>query len=357
MANVAALTPLHTTAGIMRQVLIATLPGLAASTWFFGWGVFINVLLCAATAVAGEAGLLRLRHRPLQVHRGGYFFLGDGSALVTGVLLGLALPPLAPWWLPVLGAGFAVIVAKHLYGGLGHNLFNPAMAGLAMLLVSFPLPMSRWLLPQPLVADGVALPGLWQSVQAVFPIVAPPMLDGLTGATPLAAMRDHSGLELAQLYQADPLFAQAALAGVGWEWVNLGFLVGGIWLLYRRVFRWHAPVAMLAALALMALLFYDGGSSVSRGSVIFHLLSGATMLGAFFIVTDPVTCASSTRGRVLGGALVGVLIFVLRGWGRYPDGVAFAVLLMNCVAPLIDRYTVPRSYGQPPRRRLPRRPD
>ncbi len=341
----------HTTAGIMGQVLVALLPGLAASTWFFGWGVLINVVLCAATAVVCEAALLRLRQRPLDVHRGGYFFLGDGSALVTGVLLGLALPPLAPWWLPMLGSGFAVIIAKHLYGGLGHNLFNPAMAGYAMLLVAFPLPLSLWLLPQPLVAADAALPGLWQSLQAVFPPFAPPALDGLTGATPLAAMRHHNGLELAQLYQTDPLFAHGWLAGVGWEWANLGFLGGGLWLLYRRVFSWHAPVAMLAALAFMALLFYDDGSSVSRGSVIFHLLSGASMLGAFFILTDPVTCASSTRGRLLGGALVGVLVFVLRAWGRYPDGIAFAILLMNCAAPLIDRYTVPRSYGQPPRRR------
>lgn len=337
----------QTVAWVMQQVLLATLPGLVAMLWYFGWGSLINVLLAALTAIACEVGALGLRARRLGFRRGDPLLLGDRSALLTGVLLGLALPPLAPWWLPVLGAMFAIIIAKHLYGGLGHNLFNPAMAGYAMLLVSFPLAMSTWPLPRPLLPAGGALPGLWQSLESVFPAVAAAPVDGFTGATPLDALRHNTGLLVAQFYAANPLFRESHWAAVGWEWVNLGFLAGGAWLLYRRVFSWHAPVAMLAALGLMALLFFDGGSSVSEGSVVFHLLSGATMMGAFFIVTDPVTCASSRRGRLLCGALTGVLVFALRAWGHYPDGVAFAVLLMNCAAPLIDRYTVPRSYGQP----------
>ncbi|MGK2915966.1 MAG: RnfABCDGE type electron transport complex subunit D, partial [Porticoccaceae bacterium] len=333
----------RTTDWIMRQVSLATLPGLIALCGFFGWGSLINVLLAAATAVACEALVLRLRARPLAVCLGGSWGVGDGSALLTGILLGLALPPLAPWSLPVLGAAFAIVIVKHLYGGLGHNLFNPAMAGYAMLLVAFPLAMNTWPLPQPLLADGHSLPGLWQSLQTVFPVLGTAAIDGLTGATPLDTLRHNSGLLMAQLYAQNPLFVHGDWAGVGWEWVNLGFLAGGVWLLYQRIFSWHAPVAMLAALALMALLFYDNGSSVSKGSVVFHLLSGGTLLGAFFIVTDPVTGASSARGRLIGGALTGVLVFALRAWSRYPDGIAFAVLLMNCAAPLIDRYSVPRS--------------
>ena len=334
----------HTTVGVMAQVLLATLPGLVALTLFFGWGTLINIALAATAAMLCEAGITQLRGMPPGLP------WGDGSALVTAVLLGLALPPLAPWWLPVLGSGFAIVIAKHLYGGLGQNLFNPAMAGYAMLLVSFPLLMSRWPLPMPVLADGVLAPGLIQSLSMVL-LPGAPELDGLTGATPLEAFRHHSGLLVAQFYAEQPLFRAGHWAGVGWEWVNVGFLAGGVWLLYRRIVSWHAPVAMLMTLSLLALLCYDGGSSVSKGSPIFHLFSGATMLGAFFIVTDPATCAGSRAGRLLCGALTGALVFLLRTRGHYPDGVAFAVLLMNCAAPLIDHYTVPRGFGGPRHRR------
>lgn len=343
-------------AEVMAQVLLATLPGLVALTLFFGWGTLINIALAATAAVLCEAGITRLRGMPpgLRWGRGGpacpRLPWGDGSTLVTAVLLGVALPPLAPWWLPALGSGFAIVVAKHLYGGLGQNLFNPAMAGYAMLLVSFPLLMSRWPLPMPVLADGVMAPGPIQSLSMVL-LPAAPALDGLTGATPLEVFRHHSGLLVAQLYAEHPLFRAGRWAGVGWEWVNVGFLAGGAWLLYRRIISWHAPVAMLMTLCLLALLFYDGGSSVSKGSPLFHLFSGATMLGAFFIVTDPATCAGSRAGRLLCGALTGALVFLLRSRGHYPDGVAFAVLLMNCAAPLIDHYTVPRGFGWPRRQR------
>jgi len=345
-----------TTVTLMAQVLLATLPGLLALTLFFGWGTLINIVLAATAAMLCEAGVTRLRgiSPGLRWGRGGpagpRLPWGDGSTLVTAVLLGLALPPLAPWWLPVLGTAFAVIVAKHLYGGLGQNPFNPAMAGYAMLLVSFPLLMSRWPLPLPVLADGVLAPGPIQSLHRVL-LPGAAVFDGLTGATPLEAFRHHSGLLVAQLYAEHPLYRAGHWAGVGWEWVNVGFLAGGIWLLYRRIISWHAPVAMLITLSLLALLFYDGGSSVSKGSPLFHLFSGATMLGAFFIVTDPATCAGSRTGRLLCGALTGALVFLLRTRGHYPDGVAFAVLLMNCAAPLIDHYTLPRGFGGPRRRR------
>ena len=132
---------------------------------------------------------------------------------------------------------------------------------------------------------------------------------------------------------------------MGWEWANIAFLLGGAWLMYRKIFTWHAPVAMLLSLAVMASLFYDGGSSASGGSPLFHLLSGATMFGAFFIVTDPVTSAVSVRGRLIYGALIGVLVYIIRVKGNYPDAIAFAVLIMNFAAPFIDHYTQPRTYG------------
>ncbi|WP_461481210.1 electron transport complex subunit RsxD [Porticoccus sp.] len=333
------------TAAVMRLVLLATLPGLLALTAFFGWGSLINILIAATVAVSLEALVMRLRQRPLM------FYLGDYSALVTAVLLGLALPPLAPWWVVVIGSSFAILIAKHLYGGLGYNPFNPAMVGYVVLLISFPVQMTAWPAPLPLYPEGVTAPGFWESLQIVFPLLSPEQVDAVTAATPLDTFKHNSGLLVAQLYQQTPLFSRAHWAGLGWEWVNLAFLAGGCLLLARRVFTWHAPVAMLTSLGLCAALFYDSGSSASHGSPLMHLLSGGTMLGAFFIVTDPVTSATSNRGRLIYGALIGILTFIIRSWGSYPDAVAFSVLLMNFAAPLIDNYTLPRTYGhQKPRR-------
>lgn len=332
-----------TTGAVMHRVLVAALPGVAAMVWYFGPGTLIQIALAGSAALAAEAMVLRLRRLPLRPT------LADGSALVTGVLIGIALPPLAPWWLAVAGSTFAILVAKHPYGGLGCNLFNPAMAAYAALLVSFPDAMSQWPGPRPLLSEG-ALPGLLDALWLIFTgqSAAP---DGFTMATPLELFRHNSGLMVRQFQVAHPLFARGDLAGVGWETVNLGFLAGGIYLLARRVITWHAPVAMLTALVLLALLCNDGGSSASQGPPSLHLFSGATMLGAFFIVTDPVTTAASNRGRLLCGLLTGVLVFAIRAWGGYPDGVAFAVLLMNLAVPLIDRITVPRAYGQVPAQR------
>jgi Na+-translocating ferredoxin:NAD+ oxidoreductase subunit D len=333
------------TGKIMRLVLLATLPGLLALTWYFGWGSLINVVLASVVALTTEAVIVAIRKRPV------LFYLRDNSALVTACLLGLALPPLAPWWLVVIGTFFAIAIAKHLYGGMGFNPFNPAMVGYVVLLISFPVQMTTWITPRELLPGNVSLPGLWESLQIVFPLLGNPAVDGFTGATPLDSFKQYNGLLVEQIYRLQPLFSEAELASVGWEWVNLGFLAGGLWLLYMRVFTWHAPVAMLGSLALMSALFYGGGSSTSGGPPLMHLLSGATMLGAFFIVTDPVTSAASNLGKLIYGACIGVLIYIIRVWGNYPDAVAFAVLLMNLAAPLIDNYTLPRTYGHSKRRK------
>jgi Na+-translocating ferredoxin:NAD+ oxidoreductase subunit D len=318
---------------IMRLVIVATVPGLLALTLFFGWGSLFNVALASITAVACEALVMKLRGRPVM------FYLRDCSALVTGVLLGLALPPYCPWWLVVVGSVTAIILAKQLYGGMGFNPFNPAMVGYVVLLISFPVPMTQWAAPAGVLADHVGFIEGMRQIWAGVPI------DGYSAATPLDVVKQNSSLLLEDLYSADPTLREGQWAGAGWEWVNIGFLLGGIFLLYQRVFTWHAPVSMLAALTVMAVIFYDGGSSHSGGSPLFHLLSGATMLGAFFIVTDPVTSAVSNRGRIVYGASIGVLLYVMRYWSNYPDAIAFAVLLMNFAAPFIDYYTVPRTYG------------
>ncbi len=329
----------QSTQRVMQHLLLATLPGLLTLTWFFGWGSLINIVIASLTALACEATIVTLRKRPV------WFYLRDCSALVTAVLIGLALPPLAPWWVAVVGTVFAIVIAKHLYGGMGYNPFNPAMVGYVVLLISFPLEMTTWPAPAELYPEGQRVPGLWQSLQHVFPVLSHNPVDAFTAATPLDAFKHNKSLLVEQFYAQHEIFSAARWAGVGWEWVNLGFLAGGCYLLYQRVFTWHAPLSMLSALALMAVFFYDGGSSASKGSVVLHLLSGATMLGAFFIVTDPVTSAVSNRGRIFYGAMIGVLIFIIRSWGNYPDAVAFAVLLMNFAAPFIDYYTLPRTYG------------
>lgn len=335
----------QSTADVMKLLLFATVPGMLAMTVFFGWGTLINIALASIVALSCETAVISLRKRPV------LFYLKDYSALVTAFLLGLALPPLAPWWIVVVGTAFAIIAAKQLYGGLGYNPFNPAMVGYVVLLISFPVEMTSWPAPATLLAEGASSPGLWESLKIVLPLLNGETVDAVTAATPLDVFKHNTGLLVDQLYQREPLFAAGNWAGTGWEWVNLGFLVGGVFLLYRKVFTWHAPVSMLVALTLMSALFYDGGSSSSHGSPIMHLLSGATMLGAFFIVTDPVTSATSNRGRMIYGALTGILIFIIRSWGNYPDAVAFSVLLMNFAAPLIDNYTLPRTYGhQKPRK-------
>lgn len=327
-----------TTGDIMRWVIYATLPGLIVLTHFFGWGSLINVALSCVTAISCEALVLKLRRRPV------LFYLKDYSALVTAVLLGLSLPPYAPWWLVVIGTASAIILAKQLYGGLGYNPFNPAMVGYVILLISFPVEMTRWATPATLLSDGQTLPSLMTALESVF-LGNSGAIDGYTGATPLDLFKTQQGLLVEQIYAQQPLFSLASFAGAGWEWVNVAFLSGGIWLLYKRAFTWHAPISMLLALSVMTFLFYGGGNSDSGGPFMLHLFSGGTMFGAFFIITDPVSSAVSNRGRIIFGAAIGVLIYVIRVWGNYPDAVAFAVLLMNFAAPFIDYYTLPRTYG------------
>jgi electron transport complex protein RnfD len=309
--------PPHVVAGftvprVMFQVLAALLPVLAVQVYLFGPRPLLLVAVAAVTALACEALALRLRQRSMQP------FLRDGSVLVTAALLALAVPPTLPLWQLALGVAFAVLLAKHAYGGLGQNPFNPAMVGYAVLLVSFPLEMTRWPAPG----------GDW---------------DAMTGATALDALR--TGLRQSYTMQeimAGPAFGQVGAAGN--EWVNLAALAGGLYLLARGIVRWHIPAGVLAGIAVPAALFHmlDPGAHASAS---FHLASGATMLGAFFIATDPVSAATSDRGRLVFGAGIGLLTWIIRSWGGYPDGVAFAVLIMNLAVPLIDRYTVPRIHG------------
>lgn len=321
---------------VMQTVLLATIPGLLTLTWYFGWGTLVNVIIASLTAIAAESFVLHLRKRPIM------FSIRDCSALVTAVLLGLAIPPTAPWWLTILGTAFAITIAKQLYGGLGNNPFNPAMVGYVLLLISFPKEMTAWIPTSSPLSFIDALTANFAGS------VGGQTVDAITMATPLdtlkTAARDHDSLATIVLqYEVLQTNALTGLFGPGWLGANIAFLIGGLYLLHKKVINWHIPVAMLAALGIMATVFYLVDERY--GSPLFHLLSGGTMLGAFFIATDPVSAATSNKGRLVFGAGIGITVYVIRAWGGYPDAIAFAVLLMNLSAPTIDYYTQPRSYG------------
>ncbi|MBI1174983.1 MAG: electron transport complex subunit RsxD [Sideroxydans sp.] len=321
---------------IMLRVLLALLPAVALYVWYYGPAILVSMTLASLTALGTEAIMLKLRDRPLKP------FLSDNTALLTAWLLALSIPPLAPWWLIVVGTAFAISVAKHLYGGMGNNPFNPAMVGYAVLIVSFPVQMTHWLSPLGL---GAGL-GFGEQLQYIFAGTLPPGItfDAVTMATPLDTLKtqlhlDHAVTQIMQM----PIYGY--LAGKGSEMVALGFLVGGIYLLFARIITWHIPLAFIGGLLLTAEVFHlvDPAHYVSP---LFHVVSGASMIGAFFILTDPVTSPTTPRGKLIFAASAGFITYIIRVFGGYPDGIAFATLLMNIGVPIIDAYTQPKVFGR-----------
>lgn len=322
--------------GIMLRVALALLPGLLIYIVFFGSGVLIQCLLAVGFALAIEALMLRVRGRPLPL------FLTDGSAAITGLLFALSISPLTPWWITLIGITFAVAVAKHVFGGIGYNPFNPAMAGYVFVLLCYPAQMNTWPAAPGILEYGI---GINDYFGAIF-LPGRPQIDALSGATALGEMKSQLGLmQMVSEIQAGPFYG--SFGGRGWEWVSAGYLAGGIALLAMGVIKWQIPVAVLAGTTAMSTVFCLYDSDV-YASPLFHLLSGATLLGAFFIATDPVTASTTPRGRLIYGGLIGVLAYLIRAWGAYPDGVAFAVLIGNAAAPLIDHHTRPRVLGESP---------
>ncbi|MGD8569833.1 MAG: electron transport complex subunit RsxD [Gammaproteobacteria bacterium] len=326
-----------TVSKVMMRVLVALIPAIIAYVWYFGWGLIINMIIGIMTAVGCEYLMLRLRQRPV------WLFLTDLSVVVTAVLLAFCIPPLAPWWLMVLGTAFAVVIGKHLYGGLGYNPFNPAMVGYVMLLISFPREMTIWLPPH--ILSDLDF-GLLNTLNAIFLGKFPGgfTLDALSAATPLDLIKTQLSIDvtIGETKQNSAIFGD--FGGIGWEWIGNWIFLGGVWLIYKKVISWHIPVAVLSSLFLIASIFYLKDAD-HYASPMFHLFSGAAMLGAFFIATDPVSAATTPMGRVVYGIGIGILTYVIRVWGGYPDGIGFAVLLMNLAAPTIDYYTQPRVYG------------
>jgi len=323
---------------IMLQVLVALAPAALAHVWFFGPGFMFNLLIASVFSIAGEAAVLKLRHRPPEDA------LGDYSALVTAALLAFALPSLTPWWVTATGALFGVVVAKQLYGGLGFNVFNPAMAGYVVILVAFPMHLNLWIAPRMGDIDYQYL-SIFETIRYTLTGMLPDAMsfDAVSRATPLDAMK--SGLNNARtVAEVRTLPIMGDFGGRGWEWIGNFIAIGGFWLMLRKVIRWHIPVGVGIGLLLPATMMYLVNPDI-HPSPGFHLFGGASILCAFFIATDPVSAATSPRGRLVYGAGIGFLIYAIRTWGAYADGVAFAVLIMNMAVPAIDRITRPRIVG------------
>lgn len=301
---------------IMFWVVIALLPGVAVSFWYFGLEAVRAMLISVVACLGFEAASLRLLKTPGS--------LKDGSALVTGILLGMNLPPTAPWWMIVVGALVAMVVAKHLFGGLGTNIFNPALVARVFLLVSWPVQMTTWMKP------------------GQMGIVAADELAAVTGATPLGLLKEGRLAEMAA--SSSDLFFGNVGGSIG-EISAIALLLGGIILLVKRVITWEIPVVFIATTFVVTGLAYWIGGPEKYLSPVFHVLSGGLILGAFFMATDMVTSPITFWGRVVFAFGCGLLTALIRLFGGYPEGVSFAILLMNASTPLIDYLMKERTFG------------
>lgn len=323
--------------GMMLRVCLALTPGLFCYIWFFGWGILIQCLLAITFALIIEYLMLRLTRKPVTL------YLKDGSVIVTALLFAITISPFTPWWIGLTGIFFAVVIAKHLYGGLGNNPFNPAMAGYVFILLCFPAQLNLW----PGISGSTEFtPVLSDYVSMIFTghTITENTIDAISGASPLNHMKSQlNSMVMVSEIITNPIYGN--LAAKGWEIINLAFLLGGLWLLFTGVIQWRVPAGVLAGLFLCGLFFYIQDTE-THVSPIFHLLTGGTMLCAFFIATDPVTAPATAMGRLIFGVLIGVLAYMVRTWGGYPDGFAFAVLIANMFAPVITYYTNPRILGE-----------
>lgn len=341
-ATIAASPHAHAPVGIGRTmglVMVALVPATVCGLYQFGWPAIYLFTVTLASVVVFEFLTLLALGKPLRPA------LFDGSGLVTGWIFALTLPPWAPWWIGVVGALVAVVLGKHVFGGVGQNLFNPAMVARIALLISFPLEMTRFVLPQPMLSADAISPAA--ALDITFGGVS---YDGVTGASILGHVRTElgAGAELGEVLAKvyDPLAALLGqVPGSMGETSAILLLLGGLYLIEKRVISWRIPFAMLGTIAVLATVM-NLIDPRHYPDATYHLLVGATMLCAFFIATDPVTSPVSRTGQLLFGAGLGLLVYVIRTWGGYPEGVAFAVLLMNACTPMIDYYVKPRIYGR-----------
>lgn len=303
---------------IMWSVVFALIPATFAGIYIFGYKALEVVLLCTSTALISEALALKVMGKDITI-------ISDGSAVLTGLLLGLNLPPGSPWWISVAGSVVAIAIGKQVYGGLGYNPFNPALVARVFLLISFPVEMTRWELPHPILSG----------------------VDAVSGATPLGALQmgrlAGKGLgDAANLNLMDAFIGN--IGGSIGEISAAALLLGAIYLLYKGYITWHIPISMIAAVSIFSGIFWviDPARYASPS---FHILTGGLILGAFYMATDMVTSPITTKGQLIFGVGCGLMTITIRMWGGYPEGVSFSILLMNALTPLIDKYVRPSQFG------------
>ena len=323
---------------VMAWVLLALLPAVIAHVVYFGVGLLVQIGIATVAGMLFEYLCLRKRYstHPHRIKP----FMTDLSVPVTAVLLALCISPIAPWYVAVVGMLFAIVVAKHLYGGLGHNIFNPAMVGFAVILIAFPQSMALWLAPWGM--DQASL-SVTEILSWVFLGHDNTAIDAVTAATPLSALQTGSqqGLAYSEVV-TQKVFGD--FGGLGWEWVANWLFIGGLILLFKKIITWHVPVTLILVTCVFSYLFYAYDPDTFM-SPMQHVFSGGLMLAAFFIATDPTSGCSSMKGKLIFATGVAILTVLIRQFGSFPDGVAFAVLLMNMAAPLIDQLTIPSAYG------------
>lgn len=323
----------------MTLVMLALAPATAYGLYLYGWPAIILFTITIASALLFEVLSLVIARKPVRR------FVGDGSAVLTAWLLAISLPPWAPWWIAVVGSAVAIVIGKQVFGGLGQNVFNPAMVGRVVLLLSFPLEMTSFVQPQPLLTMGS--PDFAQSVQIIF---GGQSIDAYTSATVLDSVKTavaRGGSVQGGLPDGHAIISwiTGSNAGSMAEGADFLLLLGGVGLVLTRVIRWFIPMSTLLSLAAISTLFnlIDPGAYADAS---VHLFTGTAVLGAIYIATDPVTSPTSPKGQLFFGVSLGILVYVMRTWTQYPEGMSFAILLMNAVTPLINRYMRPRIFGR-----------
>ena len=313
----------------MLNVIIALVPAYIVSLVAFGWGVLITTAISITACIVFEYLISRylLHSQPT---------IGDLSAVLTGLLLAFNLPSTLPWWIVVIGAFAAIAIGKMAFGGLGQNIFNPALVGRVFLLIAFPAQMTTW--PKPMGFAGS-------------------YVDAVTAPTPLAAMKGALKMHNASVLDSLPDFWDMATGFVGGSFGEvsaIALLAGGIYLLCTRTITWHIPVSIILTVGVIASLMYVCGV---EGAVAphYHLVAGGLMLGAIFMATDYVTSPMTPLGQLIYGVGIGIIVMVIRIWGAYPEGMSFAILIMNGVTPLLNMYIRPKRFGEKKAEQAPKK--
>ncbi|GAB1450302.1 RnfABCDGE type electron transport complex subunit D [Draconibacterium sp.] len=307
-----------TTQKIMYRVVYAMIPALAWSVFVFGLDALRVTLIAVVACLAFEYVIQKylLKIKPM---------ITDGSALITGILLAFNVPSNIPWWIIVIGALAAIGIGKLSFGGLGNNIFNPALVGRVFMLISFPVQMTSW------------------------PVNAQSGIDAVTSATPLSIIKEGitNGTAISEITQKLPTTADMLFGNIGGslgEISALLLIIGGLYMLFTKVITWHIPVSIIATVALVAAIFWLANPAVYINPV-YHVLTGGLMLGAIFMATDMVSSPMNPKGQIFYGVGIGVITISIRMFGSYPEGISFAILIMNAVTPLINTYVKPKRFG------------